>query len=159
MKTTGIAHIAICVNDLEKSLAFYRDILGMTVKRHATQAMAMRPGAGSSAMYDTPHTSRTVAYVYFDTPSVSGPFLVLTSHPGDAVGGTPIKLDQIGISHLSFVVDDLHAVADALITKGVQIAGELADFRDAQGQMRTFFVYDPDHILVQFEQADAGEQP
>ena len=50
MNTTGIAHIAICVNDLEKSLAFYRDIHGMTVKRHATQAMARRPGAGSSAM-------------------------------------------------------------------------------------------------------------
>ena len=105
MKTTGIAHIAICVNDLEQSLAFYRDILGMTVKRHATQAMAMRPGASSSTMYDTPHTSRTVAYVYFNTPGVSGPFLVLTSHPGDAVGGTPIKLDQIGISPLSFVVE------------------------------------------------------
>jgi hypothetical protein len=50
-------------------------------------------------------------------------------------------------------------MADALIAKGVQIAGELADCRDVQGQMRTFFVYDPDHILVQCEQANAGEQP
>lgn len=154
MKTTGIAHIAICVSNLEKSLAFYRDLLGMTVKLHTTQKMAMRPGAGSTAMYDTPHASRTVAYVYFDIPGVSGPFLVLTSHPGEAMRGEPIKLDQIGISHLSFVVDDLGAVADELIAKGVQIAGDLADFRDEQGQMRTFFVHDPDHILVQFEQAD-----
>jgi len=154
MKTIGIAHIAICVRDLDKSLAFYRDVLGMTVKLHTTQQMAMRPGAGSTAMYDTLHASRTVAYVYFDTPDVSGPFLVLTSHPGDAIGGEAIKLDQIGISHLSFVVDDLGAVADELIAKGVHIAGDLTDFHDEQGQIRTFFVYDPDHILVQFEQAD-----
>jgi len=39
-----------------------------------------------------------------------------------------------------------------LLAKGVQIAGELKDFCDAQGNMRTFFFYDPNHILVQFEQ-------
>jgi catechol 2,3-dioxygenase-like lactoylglutathione lyase family enzyme len=155
MKTTGIAHIALCVSDLDQSLVFYRDLLGMTVKLHQTQHMAMRPGAGSAAMYDTPHDSRTVAYVYFDTPGIDGPFLVLTSHPGDAVVGSPIKLDQIGISHISFVVDNLSAVADELIAKGVHMAGELSDFQDEQGHMRTFFVYDPDRILVQFEQADA----
>ena len=154
MKTKGVAHIAICVNDLEQSLAFYRDLLGMQVTLHTTQQMAMRPGAGSAAMYDTPHASRTVANVYFDDPSISGPFLVLTSHPGDAVSGKPIKLDQIGISHLSFIVDDLDAVADELLAKGVQVAGELKDFCDEQGKMRTFFVLDPDNILVQFEQAD-----
>jgi hypothetical protein len=65
----------------------------------------------------------------------------------------------MGSSHLSFAVDALQAMADALIAKGVQSAGELADCRDGQGQMRTFFVYDPDHILVQCEQAHAGEQP
>ena len=40
------------------------------------------------------------------------------------------------------------------MAKGVQIAGDLRDFCDEQGNMRTFFVYDPDHILVQFESAD-----
>jgi len=31
MDATGVSHIAICVRDLDRSLAFYRDILGMTV--------------------------------------------------------------------------------------------------------------------------------
>jgi catechol 2,3-dioxygenase-like lactoylglutathione lyase family enzyme len=153
MKATGIAHIAICVRDLEQSLRFYRDVLGMTVKLHTTQAMALRPGASSQAMYETPHVSRTVANVWFDDPSITGPFLVLTSHPGDQVSGQPIKLDQIGISHLSFIVDDLGRVVDELLAKGVQIAGDRKDFCDAQGNMRTFFVHDPDQILVQFEPA------
>ena len=153
MRVKGIAHIALCVRDLEQSLHFYRDLLGMRVELHTTQTMAMRPGAGSQAMYDAPRVSRTVANVWFDDPSVTGPFLVLTSHPGEPVSGTPIKLDQIGISHLSFMVDDLERVAEELIAKGVPIAGELKDFRDAQGNMRTFFVHDPDQILVQFEPA------
>ena len=31
MDAIGVSHIAICVRDLEQSLAFYRDILGMRV--------------------------------------------------------------------------------------------------------------------------------
>jgi catechol 2,3-dioxygenase-like lactoylglutathione lyase family enzyme len=31
MEATGISHLAICVRDLDKSLEFYRDILGMRV--------------------------------------------------------------------------------------------------------------------------------
>lgn len=154
MKAKGLAHIAMCVRDLEQSLTFYRDLLGMQVTLHATQEMAMRPGASSTAMYETPRASRTVAHVWFDHPAISGPFLVLTSHPGDRVSGAPIKLDQIGISHLSFMVDDLAAVANEFISRGVQIAGDLQDFCDTEGKMRTFFVLDPDQILVQFEQAD-----
>lgn len=66
--------------------------------------------------------------------------------------GDPIKLDQIGISHLSFAVDDVKALAQELQEKGVPLAGELGDFTDDQGNIRTIFVYDPDGILVQFDQ-------
>jgi hypothetical protein len=52
----------------------------------------------------------------------------------------------MGLRHLSLAVADLQAMADALIAKGVQMAGELADGRAVQGQRRPFFVYDPDHI-------------
>jgi catechol 2,3-dioxygenase-like lactoylglutathione lyase family enzyme len=31
MEASAISHIAICTRDMEKSLAFYRDILGMKV--------------------------------------------------------------------------------------------------------------------------------
>jgi len=152
MKATGVSHIAVCVADLERSLHFYRDLLGLTVRLHTTQDMARRPGAESAEMYQRPRESRTVANVWFDDPDTTEPFLVLTSHPGDQVGGDPIKLDQIGISHISFGVEDVRVFAEELIAKGVPLAGKLDDFTDDQGVMRTFFVYDPDGILVQFDQ-------
>ena len=151
MKAKGVSHIAVCVADLERSLHFYRDLLGLTVRLHTTQQMARRPGAESAEMYQKPRESRTVANVYFDDPDTSQPFLVLTSHPSDQVGGEPIKLDQIGISHISFGVENVRAYAEELVARGVSLAGTMADFTDDQGVMRTFFVYDPDGILVQFD--------
>ena len=152
MKARGVSHIAVCVADLEKSLEFYRDVLGLTVKLHATQEMARRPGAESAEMYERPRTARTVANVWFDEPSSPQPFLVLTSHPGDQVGGEPIKLDQRGISHISFEVENVKAFAEELIAKGVELAGTMEDFTDRSGNVRTIFVYDPDGILVQFDE-------
>ena len=152
MKTRGVSHIALCVADLEKSLEFYRDILGLTVKLQTTQEMARRPGAGSTDMYERPRKARTVANIYFDEPATPQPFLVLTSHPGDEVGGEPIKLDQKGISHLSFEVENVKTYAEELIAKGVPLAGAMEDFTSASGNVRTIFVYDPDGILVQFDE-------
>jgi catechol 2,3-dioxygenase-like lactoylglutathione lyase family enzyme len=75
----------------------------------------------------------------------------MTTHPGDKSDGEPIKLDQIGVSHVSFTVKNLRAVADELIAKGVEIAGGFDAFADAQGKVRTFFAFDPDGIMVQFD--------
>ncbi len=149
--TKGVSHIAICVADLEKSLEFYRDKLGLVVKMHTTQDMAQRPGAESAEMYDRPRKTRTVANIYFNDPDLPQPFLVLTSHPADEVRGEPIKLDQKGISHISFGVADVKAYSEELIAKGVQLAGTMEDFTDDTGYVRTIFVYDPDGILVQFD--------
>ena len=156
MKAKGVSHIAMCVADLDRSLHFYRDLLGLNVRLHTTQEMARRPGAESAEMYQRPRESRTVANVWFDDPDTTQPFLVLTSHPGSEVEGDPIKLDQIGISHISFGVQDVRAYAEELMAKGVSLAGTLDDFTNDQGVMRTFFVYDPDGILVQFDQGPGG---
>ncbi len=156
MKAKGVSHIAVCVADLDRSLHFYRDLLGLTVRLHTTQEMARRPGAESAEMYQRFRESRTVANVWLDDPDTTQPFLVLTSHPGSQVEGEPIKLDQIGISHISFGVEDVRAYAEELMAKGVPLAGTLDEFTDDQGVMRTFFVYDPDGILVQFDQGPGG---
>ena|SRR5205809_1990740 len=86
----------------------------------------------------------------------SVPFLVLTEHPGDTVSGTPIMLDQIGISHVSFTVPNVEAVTQRLLAQGVQTCGPADAFRDAQGHLRTVFFRDPDGILVQFDEGGEG---
>ena len=150
MTIKGISHIHICVANVEKSLEFYRGILGLTIKTH-TQQMLDRPGAKSLGTYSRLRTSRTVADIYFDDADSPQPVLVLTSHPGQ-VDGNPIKFDEKGITNIAFQVDIIESHARMLSERGVTVAEKFSDFRNQVGQMRTVFVYDPDGNLVHFHE-------
>ena len=71
--------------------------------------------------------------------------------PVFAADGTPIKLDQIGISHLSFTVRGVEALAEELVSKGVEMAAPLEAFNAPDGRVSSIFVFDPDGILLQFD--------
>jgi catechol 2,3-dioxygenase-like lactoylglutathione lyase family enzyme len=80
----------------------------------------------------------------------------MTCHPGDQPDGEPIKLDQIGVSHYAFTVDDLPGLAEELMAKGVEIPGGIETFTNAEGKMSSFYCLDPDGILVQFDNGSGG---
>ena len=147
MEATGVSHIAVCVGDLDKSLAFYRDILGMNVTMDEVQDTTR---GGLPSVYEHQRKTRRTVHVSYGEGHTT-PSLVLTSHPGDQADGGPIKLDQIGISHFSFTVRDVKALAEELVSKGVELAAPLEAFTNAQGQVSSIFVYDPDGILLQFD--------
>ena len=65
-------------------------------------------------------------------------------------------LDQIGLSHLSISVSDLKGLADDLASKGVEFAGPLESWLNARGELTSFYVYDPDGILLQFDAGGGG---
>ena len=148
MDATGVSHIAVCVRDMDRSLAFYRDILGMTVT--VDQVQDTTQGGLPNVYKHQRKTRRTVHVTY--SQSNATPSLVLTSHPGDRTDGDPIKLDQVGISHLSFSVRNIKELRDELVSKGVEIAASMEAFTNPQVPgSSTFFVYDPDGILLQFD--------
>ena len=151
MDAKGVSHIAICVKDMEKTLAFYRDILGMRVTHDQVQDTVQRFGERQAHLYQQSRKSRRVVHLRYGDSGDTTPSLVMTTHPGDDVSGDPIKLDHVGISHLAFTVSDPNALARDLQAKGVPLAGSLESFQDAQGYIRNFYVYDPDGILLQFD--------
>ena len=156
MDAKGVSHIAICVKDMEKSLAFYRDLLGMRVTFDAVQDTAARFGERQAHLYQQPRRSRRVVQLRYGGAGDTTPSLVLTTHPDEEVSGDPIKLDHVGISHLSFTVSDVNALARELHDKGAALAGPLKSYQDAQGNIRNFYVYDPDGILLQFDNGDTA---
>jgi len=79
-----------------------------------------------------------------------------TSHIGEEADGAAIQLDQVGISHISFGVSDVKARADELTAKGYELAGPAESFLNVSGEMRSIYVFDPDGILVQFNNPDGG---
>jgi catechol 2,3-dioxygenase-like lactoylglutathione lyase family enzyme len=146
MEATGVGHIAICVQDMEKALAFYRDILGMRVTQDRMQDTTQ---GHLTHIYQHRRKNRRQVQLRYGQGNTA-PSLVVTSHPGDRSDGKPIKLDQVGISHISFTVKDVKAVALELMSKGIKLAAPLEAYTDAQGKVSTIYVYDPDGILVQF---------
>ena len=144
MDATGVSHIAICVRDLDKSLGFYRDILGMRVAFDVIQDTTT--GGLPHVYKHSRKTRRQVRLMY--RVGVTSPTITMTSHPGEEPDEDPIKLDQIGISHLSFSAPDVKALAEELVSKGVQLAGPLESRMDAQGNLGNFYVYDPAGILI-----------
>ena len=147
MEATAVSHIAICVRDLDKSLAFYRDILGMRVDFDEVQDTT---SGGLPSVYAHARRTRRTVHVRYG-PGQTAPSLVLTSHPGEDPDGGPIKLDQVGISHLSFTVSNVAGLAAELTSKGVEMAAPLEAFTAADGRVSSIFVFDPDGILLQFD--------
>ncbi len=152
MKFRGINHLAMVTNDMEGTTRFYRDILGMRVTLDQVQDTTT---GGLPYTYKHPRKTRRTVHVRYGEGNTI-PSLVLTSHPGDTADGEPIKLDQVGISHLSFSVRDVKALAEELVAKGVQLAGPMDAFTNDQGGIGSIFVYDPDGILVQFDGGGGG---
>lgn len=145
MEATCVTHIGICVRDMDRSLAFYRDILGMTV---VGDRMTDPTEGGRLHNYLRRRQARRwVSLAYGDGAT---PTLTLTSHPGDDPDGQPIKLDEVGISHISFGVADVKGLTQELLDRGVELAGPIESFTGPDGEIRSIYVQDPDGILVQF---------
>jgi catechol 2,3-dioxygenase-like lactoylglutathione lyase family enzyme len=152
MPALGMSHVAFCVSDIEQSLAFYRDALGFQVRNDRLQETTT---GGLPHVYKHRRATRrqvTLTYAEGD----ARPQLVITEHPGEPPDGEPIKLDQIGISHLSFTVSSVAQLTEELLAKGYKTAGPPDAFQDASGRIRTVFFCDPDGILVQFDEGGGG---
>ena len=148
----GVSHVAIGVREMERSLKFYRDLLGLEVRFDGTQ-----PTGGMPSLYADPaKKQRRAAHLHYGQ-GANGGFLVLSERPG-GTPGEAIKLDQVGISHFSWWVDDIRALHGKLKAAGVKIlvAPSEADsggYGEKPGRkFLTCLFEDPDGIILQLDQ-------
>lgn len=148
----GVSHIAIGVSDMEKSLHFYRDLLGLRVTLDTTENIG-----GFPALFHNPQKGkrRAVYLRWEDGPEAS--FIVLSA-PAGPPSGEPIKLDQVGIHHFSFWVKDLRARVEKLRAAGIPIllpplVSDTIAYGEGPGRkVLTCLFQDPDGIIVQFDE-------
>jgi catechol 2,3-dioxygenase-like lactoylglutathione lyase family enzyme len=148
----AVSHIAIGVRDMDKSLHFYRDLLGLKVSLDTMESIG-----GLKTLFTNPQKGkRRAVYMRFeDGPHAS--FIVLSQNPGETPGEA-IKLDQVGVHHFAFWVDDLRERVEKLRAAGVPIlvppieTDTVAYGEPAGKKVLTSLFQDPDGIIVQFDQ-------
>jgi catechol 2,3-dioxygenase-like lactoylglutathione lyase family enzyme len=155
-----ISHVGIGVRDMESSLRFYRDALGLAVIRDEIHSPPNLPGAWAD---DAQRRRREVFLRWRGDADRGNAFLSLNQHEPPA-GNPPLMLDQLGIHHFSFRVDDVGAVAARLRAHGIPDFPVIEATGDKFGYppdvpFLTFLVKDPDGNLVQFEGLRDNEAP
>src|SRR4029453_2755253 len=135
-----------CNKEMGKTLAFYRDMLGMRV---LADGMTDPTEGGRLHNYQQARKSRRRVSLSFGAGKK--PTLTLTSHPGEEIAGAPLKLDQMGITHFSFTVPATAPLLEGLVAKGAKLGGPRESFTNAAGRIRSIYVYDPDGIIIQFD--------
>lgn len=145
MPIRRLSHHGLCVSDLERALAFYRDGLGfaevsrMRFADPGTQKLLGLPGGTLDAVY-LRRDGTTLELLHFP-------------RPGTRLGGPPRPMNQVGLTHLSFLVDDLERTLAQLRAVGANVLD--ASRLDGRGRgPNAIFVTDPDGTRIELVEGD-----
>lgn len=120
-----ILHTMVRVTDLEKSLAFYTDILGMKLLRRK----------------DYPEGKFTLAFVGYGDESAQAVLELTHNWDTDSY--------ELGnaYGHVAIEVEDVYAACDAIKAKGGQVVREAGPMK--HGTSILAFVKDPDGYMIE----------
>lgn len=135
MDTPTAHHVGITVSDLDRAVAFYRDVLGLDVRGRFTVS-----GEAFATGVDVPDA--TGSFAHLDAGGVRVE-LVEYDPEGDDHAGT--ALNQPGTSHLGLAVDDVDAFHDDLPGD----VETLSEPQTTETGTRILFVRDPEGNLVE----------
>lgn len=145
MHITGADHTSYTISNLERSLAFYVGVLGCEIlwQREITNAyfgeIVGLPGCVVKAAHlRIPGSEHRIELFEYVQPAG----LPLDAHPND-----------VGSSHISFLVDDLHAAYASLKAMGVQFRSPPVEVTAGANKGGWgIYLLDPDGITVELYQ-------
>ena len=144
-----IIHVGLTVTNLDRSIEFYRDILGMDFKGEMTME-----GPEADKLFGHANSKARVAYLNASN-DVHCPPIELIHFENVPVTKHDTDLFTTSASEICFAVDDIQKAYEDLKAKGVQFISEPQrfDFSDA-GYGKSIAVYfkDPDGIILELTQ-------
>lgn len=146
MTVTGIHHTSRSVADVERSLRFYRDLLGMEVVLDTEMA---------GEMLEREVGLRGARLRLVELGDADGPLLELLQYyePRPRPPAGALRPCDVGAHHFALAVDDIRAVHERLLAAGVEFTHppQEVDAGYFAGH-RTAYCYDPDHLIVELWQ-------
>jgi catechol 2,3-dioxygenase-like lactoylglutathione lyase family enzyme len=151
---TGLAHTGVCVPDCEAAVAFYRDVLGLTVLSppYVMAGDAIRDDMGELV----PDPMMKAAIVGFDD---DGDHVLEVIEYLGVPGGeqrTAAALTDHGLSHVGLICEDIDATRTQLEAKGVRF---LVDGVADVARVRTTWFVDPWGVVFILVEKSRPERP
>jgi glyoxylase I family protein len=144
-----LTHVGICVTDLERSLRFYRDLLGFRYEHELHVEGEPADRLLGLAGVD-------LRAVYLSRDGVRIELLAFASPPGPPPSSR--VMNAPGLTHLSFRVADVEATLAALRAAGARVLDDTLIRMPARGAVACF-VTDPDGQLIELVQSPVNPAP
>lgn len=144
-----IYHVGLTVSDLDKSITFYRDILGLEFQGEITMA-----GEETDKMFHKKNCKARVAYLN-GSKNMEAPPVELIQFVDNAVNHVKSDLFTTSISELCFYTDDIDSVYKNLIKNNIECLSEPQKFdftAQGFGKSKAFYFKDPDGIILEMMQ-------
>ena len=145
MQVGPVYHTGFTVSDMERSLGFYRDVLGLRVVRRQTGT--------------APYLAQVTGFdgVVLETallqPADGGSMLELLQYVSHPAPPTDRATNRPGNGHLCFKVDDLRDACAELRRRGVTLISDPAEITaGAHAGGLAVYVRDPDGFTVELYQ-------
>ena len=133
-----VRHVGIVVSDMEKSLKFYRDLLGLKVK-----SLEDEEGEFLDNMLAHENVKNKVAKLY----TKNGNALIELIDSRSYANKKDRDFFTIGASHFAFTVDDLEKTYDYLVKNGVKFTAPPQQTPDRLAKVT--FCEDPDGTPIE----------
>ena len=144
-RITAADHTGITVSNLERSLAFWRDVLGFEFSHSAHQA-------GQMAEEITGIKGAELKLAVVKAPGGHKIELLEYLAPADRKRAD-IRPCDIGSVHVALLVDDLDAILEKIAASGWTAAGEPQVLKAGPNAgKRVVYVRDPDGTTIEFMQ-------
>lgn len=145
----GLHHTGYTVADLDRSVAFYRDLLGCEVL-----GINERKGGYLAAVVGYPDAHVRMAHLRVaGSPHIIELFQYLAPEPA----ALELEPRKIGAAHLCFLVEDLEATYARLLEAGVDFISTPVDVdAGANAGGRALYLRDPDGIPLELFQPPPG---
>ena len=138
-------HVSVTVSDMERSLAFYREVLGLKeVERHRLEGETISKMAGKPGV-----VMQVVRLEAPETPGIQIDLQQYITPQGKVSNG---KLGDVGDSHICYGVPDVWATYRDLKARGVEFVSEPVSFDLEWGIVHVVFFKDPDGYILELTQ-------
>jgi catechol 2,3-dioxygenase-like lactoylglutathione lyase family enzyme len=149
MQVGPVYHTGFTVSDIERSIVFYRDVLGLKLmKRQTGTAPYLATVTGFAGV------RLETAYLQ---PAAGGSMLELLQYVSHPASATDRATNRPGNGHLCFKVDDLRSACAELKRRGVTLVSEPAEITaGAHAGGWAVYLRDPDGFTVELYQGGSA---